>query len=70
MPEARWFAARLKELQAAGVIRRAPHSRIIVYELTAYGRELELGMEVMASRDAKEGPRAFLEKRAPDFTGT
>lgn len=35
------LAARLKELQAAGVIRRAPHSRIIVYELTAYGRELE-----------------------------
>ena len=35
------LAARLKELQAAGVIRRAPHSRIIVYELTPYGRELE-----------------------------
>ncbi|WP_426518364.1 winged helix-turn-helix transcriptional regulator [Diaminobutyricibacter sp. McL0618] len=35
------LAARLKELQAAGVLRRAPHSRIIVYELTPYGRELE-----------------------------
>ncbi len=35
------LAARLKELQAAGVIRRVPHSRIIVYELTPYGRELE-----------------------------
>ena len=35
------LAARLKELQAAGVIRRAPHSRVIVYELTPYGRELE-----------------------------
>jgi DNA-binding HxlR family transcriptional regulator len=35
------LASRLKELQAAGVIRRAPHSRIIVYELTPYGRELE-----------------------------
>ena len=35
------LAARLKELQAAGVIRRVPHSRVIVYELTAFGRELE-----------------------------
>jgi len=35
------LAARLKELQAAGVIRRAPRSRIIVYELTSYGRKLE-----------------------------
>jgi DNA-binding HxlR family transcriptional regulator len=35
------LAARLKELQAAGILRRAPHSRVIVYELTPYGRELE-----------------------------
>jgi DNA-binding HxlR family transcriptional regulator len=35
------LAARLKELQAAGVLRRAPRSRILVYELTPYGRELE-----------------------------
>jgi DNA-binding HxlR family transcriptional regulator len=35
------LASRLKELQAAGVLRRAPHSRVIVYELTPYGRELE-----------------------------
>jgi enoyl-CoA hydratase len=38
-------------------------------ELDAYARELELGLEVMASQDAKEGPRAFLDKREPDFTG-
>ncbi|WP_111767033.1 winged helix-turn-helix transcriptional regulator [Nakamurella deserti] len=35
------LATRLKELQAAGVLRRAPRSRVIVYELTPYGRELE-----------------------------
>jgi len=35
------LAARLKELQAAAIIRRAPRSRVIVYELTEYGRELE-----------------------------
>jgi DNA-binding HxlR family transcriptional regulator len=35
------LAARLKDLQAAGVIRRAPRSRVVVYELTPYGHELE-----------------------------
>jgi DNA-binding HxlR family transcriptional regulator len=35
------LAARLKELQAAGIIRRVPRSRVIIYELTPYGRELE-----------------------------
>jgi DNA-binding HxlR family transcriptional regulator len=35
------LAARLKELQAAGVLQRAPRSRVVVYELTPYGRELE-----------------------------
>jgi enoyl-CoA hydratase len=39
-------------------------------EADAYRREVELGMEVMASKDAREGPRAFLEKRPPDYTGT
>ncbi len=35
------LATRLKELQEVGVLRRVPHSRVIVYELTPYGRELE-----------------------------
>ena len=35
------LAARLKELQSAGILRRVPHSRVVVYELTPYGRELE-----------------------------
>lgn len=35
------LAARLKELQAAGVLRRAPRSRIVIYELTPFGRDLE-----------------------------
>jgi DNA-binding HxlR family transcriptional regulator len=35
------LAVRLKELQGAGVIRRVPRSRVVIYELTPYGRELE-----------------------------
>jgi len=35
------LSTRLKELQEAGLIRRVPHSRVIVYELTPYGAELE-----------------------------
>jgi enoyl-CoA hydratase len=30
-------------------------------------RELEIGWPVFSTEDAKEGPRAFAEKRAPDF---
>lgn len=35
------LSARLKELQEAGIVRRVPHSRVLVYDLTPYGRELE-----------------------------
>jgi enoyl-CoA hydratase len=38
-------------------------------EAEALAREPEFAMPVFASEDAKEGPRAFKEKRRPKFTG-
>jgi len=35
----------------------------------AYQVENEVSAVVMASKDAREGPRAFKEKRKPNFTG-
>ena len=39
-------------------------------EEEAFTIERELGTAVMHSNDAAEGPRAFLEKREPNFTGS
>ena len=38
-------------------------------ESAALEKELEIGGPVFASKDAREGPRAFAEKRKPVYTG-
>ncbi|MGV9744851.1 crotonase/enoyl-CoA hydratase family protein [Rhodococcus zopfii] len=40
-----------------------------MHEEEAFRIDAELGAAVFKSADAKEGPRAFAEKRAPKFTG-
>ena len=38
-------------------------------EKDALARELEIGWPIFSSEDAKEGPKAFAEKRKPQFKG-
>jgi enoyl-CoA hydratase len=50
-------------------IKRAVWAAEELPEAEAFAKEVEIGMAVMASEDAREGPRAFLEKRPANFTG-
>lgn len=38
-------------------------------EKEALAKELEIGWPILSTEDAKEGPKAFMEKRKPDFKG-
>ncbi len=71
LAKAKEIAARICENGPLAVknIKRAVIESDGLPEAEAYKREMQLGMEVMSSRDAREGPRAFLEKRKPNFTG-
>lgn len=54
---------------AVQAIRRSVRATLGLPEAEALERELEIGMPVFATRDAREGPRAFKEKRPPKFEG-
>lgn len=68
---ARGIAERIAENGPVAVrnIKRAVLEAEGMTEEAAREVEMRLGMEVFSTEDAKEGPRAFKEKRKPNFTG-
>jgi enoyl-CoA hydratase len=72
LPRAREIADRIAAngpLAVAAILRTIRETEAMP-EAEAFAIEGPLGMQVMRSNDAAEGPRAFLEKRAAQFTGT
>ncbi|HYC57423.1 MAG TPA: crotonase/enoyl-CoA hydratase family protein [Candidatus Binatia bacterium] len=71
LEKAREIAARIAENGPVAVrnIKRAVLEAECMTEDQAREVEMRLGMEVFGTEDAKEGPRAFKEKRKPAFKG-
>ena len=71
MPRALEFAERLKKNGpvAVAAIKEAVLRTSGLPLEEAYGIEAQISARVTATEDAREGPRAFMEKREPVFKG-
>jgi enoyl-CoA hydratase len=71
LAEARKVAEQIAENGPLAVqaIKRSVMETEGLPEAEALARELSIGWPILATEDAKEGPRAFAEKRKPDFKG-
>lgn len=54
---------------AVQAIKRSVLEGAHLPEAEALARELEIGQPIFATRDAREGPQAFAERRQPQFRG-
>jgi enoyl-CoA hydratase len=72
LAEARTIAAQICDnapLSIRALVRMLREIDESYPEAEALVKELEIGGPVFASKDAREGPRAFSEKRKPVFRG-
>ena len=71
LSEAKKVAAQIAENGPLAVqaIKRSVIEGLSLPEKEALAKELEIGWPIFATEDAKEGPRAFAEKRKPNFKG-
>lgn len=71
LPEARRIAERIARNGPLAVqaVKRSVQETEGLPEAEALKVELEIGLPVFATEDAREGPRAFAEKRTPEFKG-
>ena len=65
------FASRLARAatQAIGAVKNARNQGLGCDPVKGLEWQIQCNVELMLHRDAREGPRAFLERREPKFTG-